>query len=124
MNALQQTASFVAITKDWLGDGMQPVSRDLAEARAIVCAACPLNSHGTWWEISKDAVAEAIRRYIHFKNHIAVRVSNEDRLFMCSACGCATRLKVHVPIEHIKKNTTPEVMAKLDPNCWIRKEIT
>jgi len=122
MNTISNLAAGLVILGEWLGKGGDPVKRDLAEKRSKICEKCPLNSHGKWWEKSKDAIASTIRRYIEVKNHLSIRVNNESKLFMCSACGCATMLKVHTPIKHITDHTTEEQLSKLDPGCWILSE--
>lgn len=122
MNPLSQMASGIVILGEWLGSGGTPVRRQLAENRSTICESCPLNTHGKWWEKSKDVIAQTIRLYIQVKQRYDIRVANEDRLFMCSACGCATMLKVHTPLKHILEHTTPEQLQKLDPACWILSE--
>ena len=107
----------------WLGAGGQPVSIEKAEHRASFCVGCPLNTHGKWWENAKTPIAAMIRKILALKAHQKLSVSQEEQLFMCSACGCALRLKVFAPIKHISDNLTPEMLDKLDENCWIRKEL-
>ena len=109
---------------EWLGHGGEPVDHGIAEYRASVCRGCPLNAHGKWWETSKSLIAESIRKILELKNHRQIFVSNEENLFMCGACGCALRLKVHAPIEHIRNNMPFSQAEKLDPGCWIPREIS
>ena len=119
MNTVTEIAHGLIILGEWLGDGGNPVKRDLAETRSKVCEKCPLNSHGKWWETAKDSIAASIRKIIEVKHHMSIRVSNENKLFMCSACGCATMLKVHTPLKHVLNHTSEENLSKLDPGCWI-----
>lgn len=120
----------MSVLSAWVGSGGKPVANELAQARANVCAGtnpdgsdkCPLNGHGEWWQSAVGDIADVIRQILEFKNRMRISVSNEDKLFMCSACGCCARLKVHTPLDHILKNSSPETMAKLDPRCWILKE--
>lgn len=129
IESLKQTATGIAILKDWLGDGGIPVALEVAERRANVCTAgnngqpCPMNVEPRWWEKSKLGVAEVIRNHLEVKNEMNLRVSSEDSLHMCRACGCALPLKVHVPIEHIKEHSNPEANQRFVPYCWITKEI-
>lgn len=129
IESLRQTATGIAILKDWLGDGANPVALEAAEQRAGVCTTgnngepCPLNVEPKWWERSKLGIAEIIRNHLEVKNEMNLRVSSEELLHMCRACGCALPLKVHVPIEHIKDHIKPEMMERLVPYCWIRKEL-
>ena len=106
----------------WVGAGGKPVSHGKAERRAAVCVVCPKNGHGKWWERSKEKIADSIKELLSFKAKRRLFVSCEDQLFMCSACGCALRLKVHAPIEHITDNITDQQLSKLHNDCWILKE--
>tara|TARA_R110000868_G_scaffold116263_1_gene309744 strand:- start:2265 stop:2612 length:348 start_codon:yes stop_codon:yes gene_type:complete len=107
----------------WLGDGGVPVDQKLAEERAAVCEACPLNGHPHWWDNAVGSVADTIREILQLKAHRRISVPHEDKLFMCSACGCCVRLKVHAPLEHIRQGLRFADTEKLDPRCWILKEI-
>lgn len=122
MSEVGNVLSGVAVLTDWLGDGGIPVSQATASKRGKVCEACPLNSHGRWWDTAKSGIATTIRNCLELKNHYRFTVPNEDKLFMCSACGCALPLKVHTPISHILAHTSPEQFAKFDKSCWIRFE--
>lgn len=107
----------------WLGAGGVPVDRKLADQRAAVCELCPLNGHPHWWDTAVGSVADTIRQILQLKAHRSISVPNEDKLFMCSACGCCVRLKVHAPLEHIRQGLRFADTEKLDPRCWILKEI-
>lgn len=109
---------------EWLGDGGNPVTQDLAEKRSSVCVECPENVEPKWWErMVKDPVAGAIRLTIRLKTDSGLSVSNEDGLHMCRVCGCCNPLKVFVPIEHIRDHTTENELWKFPGHCWIRKEL-
>ena len=107
----------------WLGAGGEPVSAGTAEHRASFCVGCPKNSHGKWWETAKNPIAHTIRKVLALKARKNLSTTKDEQLFMCSACGCALRLKVFAPIQHISDNLTPEMLDKLDKNCWIRQEL-
>lgn len=118
----RQTANGAAVLDDWLGAGGLPVAQPHAEARATICAECPFNIEAGWWHrFFKDPIARAIRRHIEVKNQIGLTVSVEESMHMCKACGCATKLKVWVPIEHIKAHHKPE--HNYAPRCWVPKEM-
>ena len=111
------------VLKEWLGDGGKVVDKLTAEKRAQICQACPLNVEPLWWwRFSADPIAKIIQSTLELKNRMDISVSNESHLHMCKACGCAARLKVHVPIEHIIRHTSHDTMTKFDSNCWILKE--
>lgn len=101
---------------EWTANSGELVPRETAEARAAVCEQCPLNDkHST----VAGAVADAIKRHLELKNHLGMKLPNEDKLHTCSACLCQNRLKVWLPIKFIYPND--EVKARLHPDCWLIK---
>lgn len=104
--------------RDWLGDGAQTVSHDHAQLRASRCLQCPKHSETAY---IKEAIAGEIKRQVELKNHLELRVFGEKRLHVCEACGCAMKLKVWLPLERILPDEDEK--AKLDPQCWILKEM-
>ncbi len=131
MNILQELRNDiegVKLLKDWLGDG-EPVPQEQANARANVCVTgdhgkpCIWNMAPGWWDNIKNAIAMTIREELELKNHMQLRVADEEALAMCGACGCCLKLKVWTPTEHIK-NHLPSVNFDKTPSfCWMRKEI-
>ncbi len=122
ISEFRQTANGAAIIDDWIGSGGMPVPLPHAEARAFICKSCPLNVSRNWWHtFFTNPIARAIRKTVEIKNQIGLSVSCEDELGMCKGCGCAIKLKVHVPIEHMKAHHKPEY--KYDPRCWVTKEM-
>lgn len=124
MNIIEQASSAIPVLVDWLGTGGTPVPAYLSQVRANKCLQCPHNGHGTWWERSTDAIAMVIRSHLEARSKMNLRVEGEENMFMCSVCGCATKLKVHVPIEHISSHLTTEKLKEFPDHCWIRHEIT
>lgn len=122
LDELKHDAAGVAILREWLGEGGIPVSRELAEARAAVCVPCGKHRKFKWWEIAKHVVAEFITNCISLKNKLNISTSRDGELFMCGACKCCCKLKVHVDIRHILAHTSKETMSELDADCWILKE--
>ncbi len=120
---LKRDAEGAALLRDWLGEGGHPVERPLAFDRATVCCACPLNTAPNWWGKFTNAIAMTIRKQLEIKNKMSLQLIMEESLSMCSACGCSARLKVWVPIEHIKSHTESDTMELFHSKCWIRKEL-
>lgn len=122
IHELRQTSDGAFVLNDWLGDGGLPVPLPHAEARAFICKGCPMNTAAGWWHrFFTNPIARAIRKTLTIKNQIGLQVSCEKDLAMCRSCGCATALKVHVPIKHIKAHHKPE--HKYDERCWVTKEM-
>lgn len=106
------------VLADWLGDGMEPVEQELADARSSICRRCPLNLEGNWLDRITGGIADLIRDQMSAKNSLALHVDGEDALHTCDACGCDLKLKVWVPLKHIKAAGE----ADYHPLCWIRSE--
>jgi hypothetical protein len=112
-----------SILREWLGAGGVPVKHETAAIRAFICEYCPENVAAKWWEFAKDPIAAVIRQHLQLKHEMKIFVPNEEALNMCRRCGCCIRLKVHVPIEHIKNHITPEQLAEYARACWIKNVI-
>lgn len=107
---------------NWLGDGGTPVPHELAEKRAAICVSCPLNVAPDWLEKNlKEPIAQAIIKTLEIKNAMKIETSHDDKLAICSACGCVGKLHVHSPLLHILQHTQMQTMARFEPNCWILK---
>jgi hypothetical protein len=66
-------------------------------------------------------IARNVRTLIEVAKDLKLRTSLDEKLESCMACDCWLKLKVWPPLKHIIENTSPEVMADLDPGCWIKK---
>jgi hypothetical protein len=106
----------------WLGEGMEPVSDALANSRAKVCSACPMNVAGDWFDRVTGKIAEIVREEVTAKSALNLRTDHEQELGTCDACGCNLRLKVWVPLQTIRERATAESDGELDPGCWILNE--
>ena len=124
LEEIRNDAAGLASLRDWLGEGGVPVDSATADARTAVCAGCPQNVRFIWWENTKHAIAETIKRHLAVKHRLELHAENEDNVAMCRACGCCLRLKVWVPMDVIRPHTTPEQLAKMPEPCWIRKGMT
>lgn len=114
----------IALIRDWLGAGGNPVSQPMAEARAAICLNCPKHQPGAWWEAwFKNPVARAIKRTLEYKNRLSLELYNEKALGNCTVCRCCLVLKCWVPTEHVKEHTPPERLAEFPEFCWIRSEL-
>jgi len=113
----------MGVLKDWLGAGGVPVVKEKSEGRSAVCAVCPQNQPGNLLAIFTQPVAERIKAQIAMKLDMNLATTNDAKLNVCQACWCPLELKVHTPLEHIVEHLSDEVKAKLDPACWILKEM-
>ena len=123
MWGIKRAAQGTAVVLDWLGAGGNPVSRELAEKRAAVCVACPLNETGSWYtEAPAEVIRAAVKAWQTLKgSSFAFETSQGDKLKSCAVCKCKLPLKVFVGLDHIVQKTKPEVMAELPSHCWITR---
>lgn len=120
--AVKQLVAGARSLGEWIESKEAAVPRATAEARAEVCAKCPRNSPGNFTQWFTVPAAELIKRHVEAAQDRSLETALDDQLGICDACKCPMRLKVHVPIDWIRKRMTPEVKAALDTNCWIPKE--
>ena len=129
IDEIRNDVAGAGLLADWLGHGGDPVSSVMAEQRASACAfgddgkPCAMNVQPNWWDRVKSVIANTIRGQLALKHKMELKVSSEENLHMCRACGCALPLKVWVPIETLKAQTKQAVIDKTVPFCWMRKEL-
>lgn len=107
----------------WIGDGAEPVSKELSASRASVCSKCPMNKPGEIGNFFERAAAELIRRQVEFAKECELSTPHDDRLGVCSGCGCPLHLKVHVPLAEIRKNMAYDSFQEYAAGCWIVDEV-
>lgn len=108
---------------EWLGcSGEQPVSPTLAENRASICANCPKNDLTELTGIFTEPASKLIREQIAKRNELNLTTPSDSKLGVCSACFCPMKLKIWLDLDFIRKHTSPEMEAELDPGCWIKLE--
>lgn len=107
---------------DWLGHGGVPVAETLSGKRAEVCATCPKNQQGDPDGFFTKGASEILRRQLAERDQMKLSTPQDEKLGVCSACGCPLKLKVHCPLEFIKRHMPAAQTAELDPECWVRKE--
>jgi hypothetical protein len=129
LTAIRQTIKGGSVIDDWLGAGGQPVSQEVADQRAQCCISgndggtCPHNKAPLWWEKAKGSIAQAILDMLAIKNEVAMEVHQEEKLSMCSQCGCCLKLKVWTPLIHVRKVLDQKTVTELPRFCWMKKEI-
>jgi len=118
----QLAAGAKAILVDWLAAGAEAVPKEKAEERAKICVACPQNQKGDLLDFFTTQATEAIRKALNSRLEMKLETSQDEALGVCKACSCPLHLKVNMPIERIRNKLKPEIIARLDPGCWIPKE--
>lgn len=107
---------------EWLESGAQAVPNEQAAARALVCLDCPSHEKGDWTRFFTTAASEAIRTELNKRNDWKLSTPSDPDLEICGVCLCPMRLKVHMPIEIIRKRLTDQIKSELHEKCWIRNE--
>ena len=118
---------------DWNLSEHPPVTRTVAISRAGVCSkrpdgkggytVCPLNGKGDLTRWFTVPIAEQIRKTLEKQFGVGLTTPLDESLGVCDGCSCPIKLKVWCPASFIKQRMPAEVMADLDPGCWIRKEL-
>ncbi len=106
----------------WLSSAAEAVPQPLANHRAAVCAACPLNEKGDYASFFTIPVANAIRAAVEKRREMKLSTPFDAELTVCGACSCPLKLKVHMPIKTIMEDMPRESFDSLAPQCWIRAE--
>lgn len=121
----EKTVAGIGLLIDWLGSGLKPVEKELAERRASVCVECPLNQEGNFWVRIEAWMARKIKTCLAIRADMNLSTKYDDRLHSCSACDCDLKLKSSTPIEHIKAHTSDAVKVELakGKNCWVLEEM-
>jgi len=119
---LKNSAAGLRVIREWFGDGGLPVEQEKAESRAAICETCQNNVKSGWWGKLTKPIASKIKEHMQVKSKLEISVPNEGKLGICSACDCPLALKIWTPIGYIEENTSPEVLGKLTPQCWILAE--
>ena len=71
--SLKKTAAGIGVVVDWLGSGLRPVDKTLAESRAGTCVECPKNGDPNWLQKLDAVAAEGIKKLIEIRNDLRLR---------------------------------------------------
>jgi len=123
-NVAAKVKTAVSMYADLFGTQGKVVSHDEAEARAAVCAKCPLNSTaGGLKAYFVTETATELMALFGMLNKMDLKTSLDDQLGVCTACSCPMRAKVFIDGSILKKNIPQEDIPKLHPDCWIPSAI-
>ena len=122
VGSARKAVAGVKTVLDWLGSGLRPAKQEVANARAAVCAECPNNKEGNFWQKLDAAAAGQIKLLVELKNDLKLTTPLDDKLKTCDVCDCLLKLKVWCQTDVILANTSDDVLQALDKNCWILSE--
>ena len=114
----------VKTLNDWIDSGLPPVTTELSQHRAEVCAACVLNGKGGLEEWFTKPAAAAIKLQLSKLSGRKLSTAVDDKLNVCVPCLCPLKLKVHAPLVFITEHMDDETKRSLDPKCWILSELS
>lgn len=112
----------LSLMREWIGDGLKPVDKTLAEARGAVCVTCPYNQEPNAAQAVFASGARAVALLIEARNDMNLSTSHDHLLKTCSICSCSLPLKVWAGLNHIIKGTTKDELQRLPDHCWINTE--
>lgn len=130
IDEIKQDAHGAKAILEMFGPNGTPVSKELAERRAMICQFCDENTGyqaseiaPSWWDRAKGAIADTIKRWLEIKHQLGLKVSNEETLDMCKICGCCCRLIVWSPISVLKNHMPAGELEKYPRCCWKKTAI-
>jgi hypothetical protein len=130
-NAVKRPLIGVGAVKDWLGQGLKAVDSPLSTHRASVCVECPQNDPDLkgWLEKAEARIAEEVRSLLVVKDDLKAETPYDEKLGMCRVCSCVLKLKVHSPLDIVRKRTDSATMeahravrTKSGQQCWVATE--
>lgn len=118
---IQNAVAGIALWMEWFGN--KPVTSDVAEQRAKICAECPSNIRGDVFQRFNTKTGEELKKIFASLQEEKMETSRDAELGVCAACDCPMRAKVWTPMDLILKHLQPAAKEKLDPLCWIKAEV-
>jgi len=110
------------VLTDWLNSGTEPVTVDIANARALKCVTCKYNGKGDFSRWFTQPASDLIKKQIEQGQGYGLHTDYDNDLNICELCLCPLKLKVHTPAEYIKASLTDQLIKELKTKadwCWI-----
>lgn len=123
-----RVAAGVSVLADMFGDEGPIQDRDLAAKRALVCAGttpenkCPMNDTGDWTRFFTVPAQAVIRKALGIVKDMDLTTPHDDKLNVCTACGCPLKGKIYARVPHILAHMADSDRATLPAHCWILTE--
>ena len=108
--SITDVRNFLLVVKEWLGTRADFVSKEEAERRAAICAACPLNVEATGC-LGCSSIASMVTSIVGKRE-----TSKDAQLENCYACGCSNKAQVHFPLDVLAKGISPDM--DFPEGCW------
>lgn len=107
---------------DWIESKEPAVEPELAEKRAHVCVACPMNGKGGLEEWFTKPASDAIRNQFAKLSERKLATTLDDQLNVCTACLCPLKLLVQTPLKYKLAHMGQETRNALHSDCWVLAE--
>jgi len=99
--------------------GRKVVEREEAERRAAICAPCSRNVL-----YAKPCGGDCPDLAATVSAIVGGEGTTLDHdLHACSVCACSNKAQVWVPIEHLKRGITPEMLEQFPAKCWKAEQL-
>ena len=99
--------------------GRPLVAREEAERRAAICAPCSRNVN-----YAKPCGSDCPELAATVEAIVGADGTTLDaELNACSVCKCSNKAQVWMPVEHLKRGVTDEMMPQFPDSCWKRAAI-
>jgi hypothetical protein len=118
---IKRMASGAGLLMEWDVNGAAPVDKETANARALVCAACPQNSVAKLEAWQTVPVATSLKSRISRLNALKLTSASDAKLGLCAVIYAPNALIVHAPAVVLDKRVKPATRQNLDAKCWITK---
>jgi hypothetical protein len=119
LQKVRDVAGGAEVLIDWIKSGEEAVPVTLANKRAAICVACPMNKPGGLEAVFTVPIANAIHAAMQKRLDMKLTTEHDDKLHVCEACSCPLALKVFLPLDRILSKLKPTVQQALHPSCWI-----
>lgn len=122
LNRVRSVAGGAEVIIDWLKSGAEAVPSELSNNRAQTCSTCPMNQPGGFESWFTVPVSKAIRAAVEHRKEMNLSTSFDDQLQVCSVCLCPIKLKVHLDINRLLRDTPKATHDAFPQHCWIITE--
>lgn len=131
VEGVKRVAIGIGVLLEFLGSGGKAVDPELSRKRSWVCAhggpvetACPHNQPKDILSVFTVPAANLLHRQLELKNKMKLETPDDAALGICGVCSCVLSLKVHVPLKHVTKHMSADLLEQFPDFCWIKKERT
>lgn len=116
LSGIKKLAAGSALVLAFEKSGQAPVSKESSEARAAICAICPLNNKGKYEDWKTLPVAIGLLNRTPRTMSLKLSSNHDAKLGLCDGLLCPTRFLIHIPADLLRSKVN---RAELDKGCWM-----